>query len=649
MQNHVDKSKDTSGDILRAMLDTAGIGFFRTTAAGRFVDANHAMAHILGYRDAAAILAAGRDLAIHHYVDPGARKHLMEILRRDGQIRKHAVVAQRLDGTEVRTEVSAHGQYDQSGALSGLVGTVADVTDLVTAQETLQETATEYRRIFDSATEGMYRSSRDGRQLRANAALVALNGYDTEEEMLAAVNDIATEWYVEPGRRRQFTEAIESTGRVQNFESEIYRHKTRERIWVRENAWLVRDEAGNPLFYEGTVQDITERRNAELAREESEARFRDFAMIASDWMWETDSEHRFSFVSDAIAAFRFDPTCVLGKTRRELALEAGTEGDVAQWEAHEAELDKHRPYRDFRYKLFNSEGGLEHISVSGKPLFNDDGSFRGYRGVTKRITQSIRNEARLRGALRDADEANAAKSRFLANMSHELRTPLNAVIGFAELIRSEAYGPIGNSRYADYLNDIHHSAQLLLRLIDDVLDLSKAEAGRLELNEERIDLGEICAAVSHMVRHRVQSQELKIGIDVPRTLPALHADRTRLLQILVNLLTNAIKASPVGAVIHVRAGATSAGGLSIEVADRGVGMTRNEVEQALQPFVQIRRRDGTSAEGTGLGLPLCKELVERHSGELTLESQPGHGTIARVTFPASRTLVGVRVEEPVPV
>ena len=240
--------------------------------------------------------------------------------------------------------------------------------------------------------------------------------------MLAAVNDIATEWYVDAGRRQDFIDEIETYGRVRNFESEIYRHKTKERIWVRENAWLVRDDHGNPLFYEGTVQDITERRNAELAREESEARFRDFALIASDWMWETDAEHRFSFVSDAISAFRFDPATVLGKTRREIASLTDSEEEQARWDAHEAHLEKHLPYRDFRYRLSNADGRVEYVSVSGKPIFNDDGSFRGYRGVTRRITESIRNEVRLRDALRDADEANAAKSRFLANMSHELRT-----------------------------------------------------------------------------------------------------------------------------------------------------------------------------------------------------------------------------------
>ena len=162
MPKPVDRSKDTSSDVLRTMLDTAGIGFFRTTAAGRFIDANDEMAHILGYRDVAAILAAGDDVAIHHYVDPDARKHMMEILNRDGLIRKHPVVARRLDGTEIQTEVSAFGQYDQSGALVGLVGTVADVSDLVAAQQALRETAAEYQRIFDSATEGMYRSSREG-------------------------------------------------------------------------------------------------------------------------------------------------------------------------------------------------------------------------------------------------------------------------------------------------------------------------------------------------------------------------------------------------------------------------------------------------------------------------------------------------------
>ena len=215
-------------------------------------------------------------------------------------------------------------------------------------------------------------------------------------------------------------------------------------------------------------------------------------------------------------------------------------------------------------------------------------------------------------------------------------------------MRSEVFGPVGNDRYATYLSDIHDSAQLLLRLINDVLDLSKAEAGRLELQEECIDVAGLCRAVSHMVRHRVRSQDLKVAVEVPPDLPELYADRTRLQQILANLLTNAIKATPAGGLITIRARAGPAGSLTIEVEDNGVGMTEEEVALALQPFVQIQRRGRVAVEGTGLGLPLCDELIERHSGRLDLRSTPGKGTMAAVTFPPSRTVVA-RTDAPAPV
>src|SRR5262249_12623671 len=206
-----------------------------------------------------------------------------------------------------------------------------------------------------NALDGIYRSSPAGRQLRANPALVRLNGYDNEAEMLRSVNDISTEWYVEQGRRAEFMRILQEQGKVENFVSEIYRHKTRERIWVSENARLVRDAQGHPLFYEGTVRDITALKRTE----------------------------------DALVAAR-----------------------------------------------------------------------------------------------RAAEASDVAKSQLLANVSHELRTPLNAIIGFSEIMQHEMLGPLGESRYRDYAQDIRESGLHLLAIINDLLDLSKISAGRLELQEE---------------------------------------------------------------------------------------------------------------------------------------------------------------------
>jgi PAS domain S-box-containing protein len=364
----------------------------------------------------------------------------------------------------------------------------------------------DYRSIFDNAIDGIYRSSPGGRQLRANPALVRLNGYDNEQEMLHSVNDIAAEWYVEPGRRAEFMRLLNEEGQVENFESEIYRHKTRERIWISENARLVRDRAGRTLFYEGTVRDITELK------------------------------------------------------------QAGEELDIAR---------------------------------------------------------------------KEAEAANSAKSHLLANVSHELRTPLNAILGFSEILAGEMLGSLGE-RYRDYAKDIHDSGLHLLSIIDDLLDLSKIEAGRLNLSEDIVDVVELFDTVSRFVRERASSAGLTMSIDLPADMPALKADRRAMRQVLLNLLSNSVKFTPAGGHIALEAIREPCGGIGFRVRDNGIGIAAGDIHRAMEPFGLINSSLSRRHTGTGLGLPITRALVELHRGRFELTSEPGVGTTATVYLPADR-------------
>jgi PAS domain S-box-containing protein len=378
------------------------------------------------------------------------------------------------------------------------------------ARQALIEAERDYRSIFDNAIDGIYRSSPDGRQLRANPALVRLNGYASEAEMLSSVNDIATEWYVEPGRRAEFMRTLEEQGRVENFVSEIYRHKTRERIWVSENARLVRDARGRPLFYEGTVRDITELRRAEAA---------------------------------ATAA---------------------------------------------RYQ---------------------------------------------------AEAANQAKSAFLARISHELRTPLNAILGFSEMLRSEWLGPLGNRRYREFADDIFTSGTHLLSLIDDILDLSRIEAGRVELREEVFPVADLVDAVFRFLHARAESGRLAFTVDLPDELPPIRADRRAMKQVLLNLLSNAIKFTPAGGRVACLANHDADGAIRLQVLDTGIGIAAADIARVLEPFGQIDSGLARQHRGAGLGLPISRALVELHGGRFDLASEPGKGTTASIWLPPERVVL----------
>lgn len=235
----------------------------------------------------------------------------------------------------------------------------------------------------------------------------------------------------------------------------------------------------------------------------------------------------------------------------------------------------------------------------------------------------------------ELEEASRARDVFFAKMSHELRTPLNAVIGFADMIATEALGPIGKARYKDYAADIRLSGEHLLSLINDILDAAKSRQGRLELDDEEIDAGSLVEATARLVLPRAARRRIRIVVENAPGRHILRCDPRRMRQILLNLLSNAVKFSPDQGEVRVGFG-VGAQGPAFHVADHGIGMSRDELRQALTPFGLAGRATGQGEAGTGLGLPLTRELVELHGGELAIETAPGRGTLARVRLPAAR-------------
>ncbi len=240
-----------------------------------------------------------------------------------------------------------------------------------------------------------------------------------------------------------------------------------------------------------------------------------------------------------------------------------------------------------------------------------------------------------RAAMLEAQAANRAKTEFLANMSHELRTPLNAIIGFSDMMMSGLAGPNNMEKHTEYSQDINESGRHLLELINDILDLAKIEAGALELDEQLVDISRIATSCITLIKERAHERGLELTCDLGDQTPVLRGDERKLKQILINLLSNAVKFTPRGGSVTLTA-VHCEDGFDIRVADTGIGIAKEDIWKALAPFTQVDSDLARTFEGTGLGLPLTKALVELHDGVLAIVSDIGVGTTVVARFPKER-------------
>ena len=256
----------------------------------------------------------------------------------------------------------------------------------------------------------------------------------------------------------------------------------------------------------------------------------------------------------------------------------------------------------------------------------------------KYMLRSARMEQQIRRATRLAEESSAAKSQFLANMSHELRTPLNAIIGFSEMISREIVGPIGTATYIGFAQDIHSSGVHLLRIINDVLDISKVESGTFQLDKEHLDLADLFERVCSIIRPRAKEVDVALILDMPEFVPGVYTDELRLKQVLINLLSNAVKFTPPKGQVALHAQVTERQELVIAISDTGIGMHPGEITKALSRFGQIDSDLNRKHEGTGLGLPLAKLITERLGGSFAITTAEGQGTTVTLMFPKDQVL-----------
>jgi PAS domain S-box-containing protein len=405
-------------------------------------------------------------------------------------------------------------------------------------------------------------------------------------------------------------------------------------IWLQEAGDPELDEAGGVVEERGTIQDITELKAAELALLESNERFRIMADAVPACIWMSDETGRFTYVNKAW----------LDITGGQLTDYLGTgfydqvhPDDVDRLRALDRLATARRGDGSMDYRVRAANGDYRWFFDTWRPRFDAQECFVGHIGFMVDITARHDLEAALQNAKERAEVASRAKTQFLANMSHELRTPLNAIIGFSDMMNAQIQGPLGE-RYREYASDIADSGRLLLAIVNDLLDMTRIEVGRVSLDETEFKLPPLLDIAARLVRGRAVEGGVELAVERCPPDLVVRGDERLLKQALLNLLSNSVKFTHAGGRVWITADRDGDGGLAISVTDSGVGIAPKDFAKVMEPFGQADEALTRRHAGAGLGLSIAKALVELHGGRLVLQSDPGVGTVVTIRLPASRIL-----------
>ncbi len=616
---------------MRDFASTASDWSWETDTEHRFTFTSRLHDHVGG-----AIGKTRREIAADATSDPQKWDAHHLALSRHAPFRDFVYCVNADDRTVRYLSVSGRPFYDREGRFLGYRGTGTDVTERHRVQEELRVSHERYdvavRQAgiwdWDLATNRVYYSPR----------FRELLGY--EEREFDTLTSGSIRWLVDPSDWNRcvdlLREHLRSPGKPYSAE---HRFLTKDRgyRWFHLRGQAVIGADGKPVRMAGILTDIDDRKRAET-------RLVDAIENIPDGLILWDADDRLVMRNEAIV--RMDPEMgellTPGVSFAEFITTRVRRGRIVQAVGREKEYIRERVER--------------HRNPTGEPLVQKLASGRWVRlreqrtregGVVSTrtdITALKQREAELITAKSEAETANRAKSEFLASMSHELRTPLNAIIGFADLLRSCLYGPL-NDKQTEYLNNIHHSGHHLLDLINDILDVSKVEAGRYELYEEIFDPAEIIESCIMLLDVRAKEKEITMICAYDNGLPRLHADQRAVKQIVLNLLTNAVKFNLPGGRVTLTTRIDPDGSYAIVVADTGIGISAADQERIFTPFQQADPTVSRRFEGTGLGLWISKALVELHDGTLGIESEVGVGTTVTARLPAIRVLGGRRVTD----
>jgi PAS domain S-box-containing protein len=508
-----------------------------------------------------------------------------------------------------------------------------EVSERERLNQVIQNSAREHRSIINAVNDIIFEASVDGKLMYLNESWNKVTGFELDRSIGRNLFDLI---YVQDQEEQRF-----NFGQLVQGKKQSYRAFTRLRSAdgsfraVELNLSMLRQDDNRDMRVVGTITDVEERRRAERALSEAEKKYRAIVENAAGGIYQVTPDGQFLSANPAFAR-------IIGYKNPEEVLRDIHDAksqiyvDTKDRERFLREVKVLDSPKNYEAQLLRKDGEIIWVSENVRPVKDDEGVLLFYEGSMEDVDQRRQAEIALKEAKMESDLANRAKSEFLANMSHELRTPLNAVIGFSEIIKNESFGPLPSEEYKEYAGNIFTSGQNLLNVINDILDVSRIEAGNRTLSESVVEVSETVESCLSLMENKIKNSKMRIENKLADSKFSFVGEKHAVKQMLLNLLSNAIKFSSSESTVLLDAELDNRKRLRLSVTDTGIGLTDDELKKALSPFGQVDTEHSRSKSGTGLGLTLVKSLMELHGGELEIVSQKNIGTTATLIFPAKR-------------
>src|SRR4051812_2670703 len=630
-QKNAEEALRESEERYRRTFELAGSGLAHVSLDGRFLRVNRQLCDMLGYSEQELVGKTVKELS--HPDDRDTVDRPREQLA-SGTVDSIRVEKRylRKDGSTVWASVAIAFERDGAGRPLYAISVLDDITTRKHIDAALRESEERYRRTFELAGSGVAHIGLDRKFIRVNRRLCEILGYPEHELIGMTGREIS-----HPGDLDRI-----NSQRPKLYAGEVdlvyvekrYIRKDNSVVWVAFSMTVERDAGGKPLYEIAIFDDITERKDAEAALAASEERFRSLTQLSSDWYWEQDENFGLTFMSRRMSERTgLDAAAYIGRKRWDQPALNLTEND---WEEPRAQLARHEPFRDFEMQRPNVDGGTRWICVSGEPVFDAAGKFKGYRGVGQDITARKVAEAELRRAHdeleRKADElqrSNAELEQFAYVASHDLQEPLRMVSSYTQLL-GKRYGDKLQGDAQEFMHYVVDGAARMKQLIEDLLAYSRVGTKGKEFKPVAIE-GPLKKAITNL-RASIEETGAAVTWD---PLPTESVDEVQLAQLFQNLIGNALKFRGAGVPrVHVSA-AEKENHWEVTIADNGIGIQPQYFERIFMLFQRLH----TMGEypGTGIGLAICKKVVERHGGTIWVTSTPGEGSQFHFTLPKRET------------